>query len=121
MAMNSEKMTYVKALNTVLTTCELADDVREKLEALRDAQMKRNNSEKKPTKVQQENESLKAHLLETLATLDKAVTVSELMEADEVFGAMSNQKVASLVRALVNDGKVERTEEKRKAYFSLVK
>ena len=29
----------------------------------------------------------------------------------------SNQKVASLLRLLKDDGKVERLEEKRKAYF----
>lgn len=116
-----EKMTYVKALETVLSTCEMSDEVREKLVALKEQQTKRNSSEKKPTKVQQENEGLKAHALEVLSTCANPVTVSELMKLDETFGAMSNQKVASLVRALVEDGKVQRTEEKRKAYFSLAK
>jgi DNA-binding transcriptional regulator GbsR (MarR family) len=33
---------------------------------------------------------------------------------------LSNQRVSALVRQLVADGSVERTEEKRKAYFHKV-
>lgn len=116
-----EKMTYVKALETVLSTCELSEEVRAKLEALKEQQVKRNSSEKKPTKTQQANEGVKSHVLEVLANCSEPVTISELMKLDEEFGSMSNQKVASLVRILVEEGKVHRTEEKRKAYFSLAK
>lgn len=116
-----EKMTYVKALDAALSCEALSEEVREKLAALRDQQVKRNSAEKKPTKVQQANEDLKSHVLEVLATMDKPVTVSELMAADEELSALSNQKVAAMVRALVDDNKVERIEEKRKAYFTLVK
>ena len=116
-----EKMTYVKALEVAVACEALPAEVREKLEALKVQQMKRNSGEKKPTKVQQENEGTKVHVLEVLSALDKPVTVSELMQADEALSAMSNQKVASLVRQLVESGKVVRTEEKRKAYFTAVK
>lgn len=116
-----EKMTYVKALETVLSTCELSEEVRAKLEALKEQQVKRNSSEKKPTKTQQANEGVKSHVLEVLATCAQPVTVSELMQADEELSQLSNQKVASLVRQLVEAGKVQRLEEKRKAYFTLVK
>jgi hypothetical protein len=33
---------------------------------------------------------------------------------------MTNQRVSALVRQMVLDGKVERTEDKRKAYFKKV-
>ena len=115
-----EKMTYVKALEAALNCEALSVEVREKLSALRDQQVKRNSAEKKPTKVQQENEGMKAHVLEVLASCDKPVTVSELMQADEQLSQLSNQKVAALVRQLVDAGKVERTIEKRKAYFTLM-
>lgn len=116
-----EKMTYVKALEVALSCDALPVEVREKLSALRDQQVKRNSAEKKPTKVQQENEGVKSHVLEVLASCDKPVTVSELMQADDQLSQLSNQKVASLVRQLVEAGKVQRLEEKRKAYFTLVK
>ena len=116
-----EKMTYVKALEVAMNCEALSAEVREKLEALKVQQEKRNSGEKKPTKVQQANEGVKAHVLEVLTTCDKPVTVSELMQADEELSQLSNQKVASLVRQLVEAGKVQRLEEKRKAYFTLVK
>lgn len=116
-----EKMTYVKALEVALNCEALSAEVREKLSALRDQQVKRNSAEKKPTKTQQANEGVKSHVLEVLASCENPVTVSELMQADEELSQLSNQKVASLVRQLVDAGKVQRLEEKRKAYFTLVK
>ena len=116
-----EKMTYVKALEVAMNCEALSAEVREKLSALRDQQVKRNTAEKKPTKIQQANEGMKSHVLEVLASCDKPMTVSELMQADEELSQLSNQKVASLVRQLVETGKVQRLEEKRKAYFTLVK
>lgn len=116
-----EKMTYVKALEVAMNCEALSAEVREKLSALRDQQVKRNSAEKKPTKVQQANEGVKSRVLEVLASCDKPVTVSELMQADEELSQFSNQKVASLVRQLVEAGKVQRLEEKRKAYFTLMK
>ena len=116
-----EKMTYVKALEVALNCEALPEEVREKLSALRDQQVKRNSAEKKPTKVQQANEGMKSHVLDVLTTCTQPVTVSELMQADEELSQLSNQKVASLVRQLVEAGKVQRLEEKRKAYFTLMK
>lgn len=116
-----EKMTYVKALEVALNCEALPTEVREKLAVLRDQQVKRNSAEKKPTKVQEANEGMKSHILEVLAICTKPVTVSELMQVDGELSQLSNQKVASLVRQLVEAGKVQRLEEKRKAYFTLVK
>jgi DNA-binding transcriptional regulator GbsR (MarR family) len=42
------------------------------------------------------------------------------MKEVEACAELSNQRVSALVRQLVTDGSVERTEEKRKAYFSKV-
>lgn len=116
---NSEKMTYVKALTYVLDSVTLPTEVSEKLEALREQQMKRNSSDKKPTAKQMENEALKTAIL-TLLEGQSPKTISEIQAMSEEFSKMSNQKVASLVRLLVEDGKLVRTEEKRKAYFQLV-
>lgn len=68
---------------------------------------------------------------EVLGGLDKPVTITELLadarlqsytettkDGDKVI-AMTNQKLSSLVKKLVDAKEVVRTEEKKKAYFSL--
>lgn len=68
---------------------------------------------------------------EVLGGLDKPATITELLtdarlqsytettkDGDKVI-AMTNQKLSSLVKKLVDAGEVVRTEEKKKAYFSL--
>lgn len=68
---------------------------------------------------------------DVLRTLDKPVTISELMEFDalkvyteetkdgEREVKMTNQKLSSLVKKLVDAKEVVRTEEKKKAYFAI--
>ena len=73
----------------------------------------------KPTKTQVENEGYKEVILEALATADKPMTISELMEYAEGLAGLKNQRVSALMTQLKNAGKVIRTEEKKKAYFSL--
>lgn len=70
---------------------------------------------------------------EVLGELDKPVTITELLtdvrlqsytettkDGEKVI-AMTNQKLSSLMKKLVDAGEVVRTEEKKKAYFSLSK
>ena len=70
---------------------------------------------------------------EVLGELDKPVTITELLtdvrlqsytettkDSEKVI-AMTNQKLSSLMKKLVDAGEVIRTEEKKKAYFSLSK
>lgn len=117
---SSSKMTYVKALDMVLTSLptDFNAEAMEKLTALRASLVKKSASDHKPTAKQMENEKLMDRAFDLLVQAGKALTVSELMQMDADFGAMSNQKVATLLRSLVNDGKVKREEVKRKAYFS---
>lgn len=115
---NTEKLTYVDALTVAIDCTALPEDVREKLDALRAQQMKRNSADKKPTKTQQANEVLKASLLELLQVAGKPLTVSEILQMADHPALTSNQKVAALLRLMKDEGSVVRTEEKRKAYFS---
>ena len=70
---------------------------------------------------------------EVLGELDKPVTITELLtdvrlqsytettkDGEKVI-TMTNQKLSSLMKKLVDAGEVIRTEEKKKAYFSLSK
>ena len=62
-------------------------------------------------------EYLSAIILEVLDGSD-GMTVSQIMPL--LNGSYTNQKISSLLRQLVEDGKVRRYTEKRVAYFALV-
>ena len=112
-----KKMTYVEALNIAIESVTNAEAV-ERLTALRDATMKRNSADRKPTKTQEANEAIKAEILEYLAD-GQARTVTEIMEGVASLNGASNQKAASLVRQLKDSGALVREEIKRKAYFKV--
>lgn len=114
----NEKLTYVAALTYAIENGNLPAEIAEKLTALRTQQEKRNTAEKKPTKAQEANVGIKQVILTALEG-QGAKTVSEIQTLSEELGQLSNQKVASLVRQLVEEGKLIREEEKRKAYFRL--
>ena len=71
------------------------------------------------TKVQKENEVLIEGVYEALATVAKPVTVTELQEANEDMANYSNQKLSALLRMLVNAGRIVKTIDKKKSYFSV--
>ena len=114
----NEKLTYVAALTYAIENGNLPAEIAEKLTALRTQQEKRNSGEKKPTKVQEANIGIKQVILTALEG-QEAKTVSEIQTLAPELSELSNQKVASLVRQLVEEGKLTRIEEKRKAYFRL--
>lgn len=77
---------------------------------------KKNSAEKKPTAVQVANEGIKVAILEGME-VGKGYTITDLMKCIPECADLSNQRVSSLVRQLVNELTVKRVEEKRKAYF----
>ena len=120
--MANTKMTYATALDMVLAIDEVKanDELVEKLIALKESVSKKSTSKSnKPTAKQKANEEIKEKLMEILfAEPTRLFTISEICKlyTDE---ELSNQKVSSLVRQLVAEDKVKRTEDKRKAYFSI--
>lgn len=79
---------------------------------------KKNSAEKKPTAVQVANEGIKQSIVDGME-VGKKYTITDIMKSIDECAELSNQRVSALVRQLVTDGVVVRTEEKRKAYFSL--
>ena len=120
--MTTTKMTYATALEMVLAIDEVKanDELAEKLTALKESVSKKSTSKSnKPNAKQKANEEIKEKIMEILfAEPTRLFTISEICKAytDE---ELSNQKVSSLVRQLVAENKVKRTEDKRKAYFSI--
>ena len=116
---NTKKMTKREMFEQIKANYNLnADEIAfidHELELL----IKKNSAEKKPTAVQVANEGIKAEILEGME-VGKKYTITDLMKSVPACAELSNQRVSALVRQLVTDGSVERTEEKRKAYFSKV-
>ena len=81
---------------------------------------KKNTADKKPTAQQEANAVIKQNVLTVLAD-GKKRTVSELLKmVPDLPDTMTNQRMSALVRQMVDAGQVKRTEDKRKAYFSIV-
>ena len=74
-----------------------------------------------PTPTQVANGKIKEEILECMGLEPhRMFTISEMMKAFPCCEGMANQRVSALVRQLKEDGKVERIEDKRKAYFRIV-
>lgn len=71
------------------------------------------------TKTQKANEGLVEVVYNAIAEAGKAVTVTELFEIVKNDEIKSAQKTSALVKKLVDAGRVVRTEEKNKAYFTI--
>lgn len=118
------KMTYVEAIDLVLNAFDSEaytepDVVKEKLEALKTSLANRKSSSKKgQTKAQKENEGIKEIILSTLAESGEKMTVTGLTKCEGL--DYSGQKISALLRQLIESGKVEKTMEGKKAYFTLV-
>lgn len=81
----------------------------------------------KTSKTAKTNDKIKYAILDVLAENEKPMTVSEMMldarlatwNDGDTKKVMSNQKLSSMVRQLVKEELVVRTEDKKKALFSL--
>lgn len=122
------KMTYAQAIDFAVEMIYNGEadfngftvpDYVEKLEALKVQLAKRNGGKKGLTKTQKENEVIKEVILNVLADHAERMTVSDMI-ADERLNGYTNQKISALLRQLVDKEMVEKTMEKRKAYFIIV-
>ena len=96
-------------------TAELVAKIDNELELL----SKKNSADKKPTAQQTANEGIKTAIVEGMEP-NRLYTITEIIKEIPECADMTNQRVSALVRQLVDAGRVKRTEDKRKAYFSLI-
>lgn len=97
-------------------SAELVDKIDNELNLL----AKKNSAEKKPTAQQVANDGIKTAIVEGME-LNRLYTVTEIIKSIPACAELTNQRVSALLRGLVETGAVVRTEDKRKAYFSLAK
>lgn len=121
-----KKITYAQALNTVLSNenIVLASNVREKLEALL-ASVSKKSGEKKDTAQQVENAEMVERIYQEMAA-GRTYSIAELLKELPVvadFNAkheneMSTQRMGNLLKTLVDGGRVIKTTEKRRVYYT---
>ena len=115
---NMKKMTKrdyfnaLLALEAVKADSALVDFINHELELL----SKKNASEKKLTPAQKENLTIQEAILNYMED-DVLYTITDLLKHVPECAGLSNQRVSAIVRIMREEKKVERIEEKRKAYF----
>ena len=119
----TQRMTQRMAINYVMDNFgdNLPTEVKEKFESMLVALDNKSNrsGERKPTKTQVANEGFKEIILYSIE-VDRLYTITEMVMEFDFGEELSNQRVSALVRQLKEAGKVERIEDKRKAYFKRV-
>ena len=122
---NSKKMTkkdYFTTIRSYIETAGLtklgevpADDVLAFIEHELELLAKKNSADKKPTAVQIANESIKDAIYEGMEP-NRLYTITELIKEIPECADLTNQRVSALIRQMMPE-RIERVEEKRKAYF----
>lgn len=111
-AMRFEEMANIF---TEMNRPDLADFCNKQIELLAKKNVTK-DGEKKLTATQKANEVIKAEILANMF-YDVVYTITDMIKTFECVSECSNQKVSALVRSLVAEGKVIRTEVKGVAYF----
>lgn len=114
---NTKKMTKRDYFTAILSKYPLTDAEKAFVEHELELLEKKNSSEKKPTAQQVVNEGIKAAIV-TGMTPNRLYTITEIQKEIPECAELSNQRISALIRQMVGN-EIVRTEDKRKAYFSL--
>lgn len=111
----AQKFAILRAIPAVAENPMLVEFIDHEVELL----TKKNSAEKKPTATQVANEGLKSAIADGME-VNRLYTVTEIIKSVPACSELTTSKVSALLRQMVDAGIVKRTEDKRKAYFSLV-
>ena len=111
----AQKFAMLRAIPAVAENAMLVEFIDHEVELL----SKKNSAEKKPTAQQVANAGIATAIIEGMEP-NRLYTVTEVIKSIPQCADLTNQRVSALLRQLVEAGKVKRTEDKRKAYFSVV-
>jgi len=111
----AQMFTMIKAVPEVAQNEDMVAFIDHELELLA-----KKSANKKPTKVQEQNEVLKNDIVEVLATFDNGATASEVLGASDKFAGLSNQKISAMLNQLVADNRIVKSTDTKKSIFSVV-
>lgn len=80
---------------------------------------KKNASDRKPTATQEANVKYRNLIIEFLSMQDSGKTCTEIAKGVDELSEFNNQKIAALMRQLVEAGKVTKATVKGKSIFSV--
>ena len=113
----TKKEKFAMVLEMVSENEMLKDFIQHEIELL---EKKVNGSDKARAKKNAENEKLKADLLIALEEYGEPVTVTDFHDkSPSTVATLSVSKLTSLLTSLKNEGKVVRTEIKKRPYYSI--
>ncbi len=118
----ANKMTKKDYFNALLTIAEVSANadyvafINHELDLLD----RKNSGDKKPTAVQLENVAIKDAIFSEMK-VNQMYTVTDLIKSIPAVADCSNQRVSALLRQMGEDGRVVRSVDKRKTYFTVVK
>ena len=121
--MTKKKLTNKIALEIAIATLENSniktdyskDELIEKFQSMITQIEKKSGSDRKPTATQVANEGYKALILDFLT--EERLTVSDIIKGVPEFEGFTPQKVAPLVKSLLETGLVEKEVIKGRSYF----
>lgn len=126
MTNNNMKVTYISAIDRAIeamTAQNVEQDFIEKMRLLRTSVEKRNTKPATPTPKEQAkinaDELMMEQVKEVLSSATEPMTVTQIKQASEAFVETKVQKLSAIVRKMLIDGIVVRTEVKHKAVFAL--
>lgn len=108
----TKKEMYARIRKVVENDAEMVAFIDHEVELL----TKKNSAKKKPTKAQIENVAIKETILNALT--ETPISITDLIANTVDLEGLTNQRVSALMTQLVDDNKVIRTVDKRKALFS---
>ena len=109
------KMTQKEMFQEIITLAEASDrtDIVEFAKGRILAITKK--SAKQSSKRDAEREALLSIIYESIG--DQKVSIGMLMASDPALGTLTSQKISSLLKILVDDGKVDKVKEKKIMYY----
>ena len=112
---NTKKMTKADYFKQILANYNLTDEEKAFIEHELELLAKKNSAEKKPTAQQVANAGVADAIYEGMVE-GTLYTITDLIKTVPECADLTNQRVSAIVRGMIGT-KVERVEEKRKAYF----
>ena len=112
---NIKKMTKADYFKQIMANYPLTEDEKAFVEHELELLAKKNSADKKPTAQQVANAGICEAIYEGMED-GKMYTITDIIKEVPACAELTNQRVSALVRGMIGT-KVERIEEKRKAYF----
>mgnify|MGYP003559081514 FL=1 len=112
---NVKKMTKAEYFKQIMANYPLTEDEKSFVEHELELLAKKNSAEKKPTAQQVANAGVADAIYDAMED-GVLYTITDLIKQIPECAELTNQRVSAIVRGMIGS-KVERIEEKRKAYF----